>query len=190
MSIQHTINDELIRLCDERCLYPLPLSTPYARATRVVFLTAELNGLIRDPSLLEVEVEETRMARLMADLQSFAEGLDVAIPKFLKPLDNGRDGVWEFRRRKPRPSIRVFARFGRRDVLILTHAVKRRKLDGRTDPGWRAEIRRAKLIWRQLFAALPITGGKISDYLSEPFHLNRNNQIRRGDAPLGTLEPF
>jgi hypothetical protein len=189
MSIRDTIDDELIRLCDDNRLFPLPLSTPYAQAARAAFLTAELNDVLRDPSLLEVE--ETRMARLMADLQDFAEGLDVAIPTFLKPLNNGHDGVWEFRRRKPSPSIRVFARFGRRDVLVLTHAVKRGQLGGRADPGWSAEIRRAKFIWRQLFATtLPITGGKISDYLSEPFHLNRNNQRRRLDAPLATLESF
>jgi len=189
MSIQEQTDGELIRLCDENRLFPLSLSTPSARPARAVFLTTELMAMVRDPALLDVD--EIRMATLLADLQSFAEGLDVAIPTFLKPLSAGKRGVWEFRRRKPRPSIRVFALFSRRDVLVLTHAIKRAALGARRDPGWNEEIRRAKFIWRDLFLeAHPITGGNISDYLSESFHINRNNQIRRGDAPIATLEPF
>jgi hypothetical protein len=181
-----SINELLIRLAEADRLVPLPRSVPRAKQWRAVFLGSALHQQILQPDRLDID--EIRAAHLLADLQSFAEGMDVGVPGFLKPLSGGRDGVWEIRRRKPRPSLRVFALFGRRDVIVLTHAITRNALAGRSDPAWRTEIRRARFIWRQLLPDhAPLIGGKISDYLSPPYHLDRSGDIQGGDLELECL---
>lgn len=182
-----SIEEALIRLSEADRLVPLPRSAPWARQCRATFLGSALHQQILQPDRLDID--EIRAAHLLADLQSFAEGLDVGVPGFLKPLSGGRDGVWEIRRRKPRPSLRVFGLFGRRDVLVLTHAITRNTLADRSDPAWRTEIRRARFFWRQLLPDhAPLIGGKISDYLSPPFHLDRGGFRRRGDCDLAALD--
>jgi hypothetical protein len=182
-----SIDDVLIRLAEADRLVPLPRSVPTAERCRAVFLGSALHQQILQPASLDID--EIRAAHLLADLQSFAEGMDVGVPGFLKPLSGGRDGVWEIRRRKPRPSLRVFALFGRRDVLVLTHAITRNALAGRSDPAWRTEIRRARFLWRQLLPDhAPLIGGKISDYLSPPFHLDSSGDVRQGDPDLASVD--
>jgi hypothetical protein len=92
--------------------------------------------------------------------------------------------------RKPRPSIRVFALFARRDVLVLTHAVPRGELADRKDPAWSTEIRRARHLWRQLLPHVPpMTGGNIGDiYRNLPHQPGWPAPARR--RALATLEPF
>lgn len=187
MSFGQVSDEDLIRLCDARRLIPLPLSTPLATPARKLFLTTDLMHALRAPA--ELDVDEVRLAKLVADLQSMAEGMNVAIPGFLKPLGGGRDGVWEVRQRRPRPAVRVFTLFARRDLLVLTHAIKRQSLDGKGDPQWAREIRRARFMWGQLFdGSAPLRGGWISDYLSGGYFLSTDGTIRYGDAPLAALD--
>jgi hypothetical protein len=113
--------------------------------------------------------ERERWIQLEAKLSVFIEG-GLIVPGYLKCLDPCQDGVWEVRARKPKPSLRVFGRFARVDVLVLTHAMPRSALSDPDDTDFPREIRNCKIYWRQLFHPFPeepVSGTSIHDFISD-----------------------
>jgi hypothetical protein len=93
----------------------------------------------------------------------------------LKRLEPHSAEVWEIRERD-NPGIRIFFRFVEKDCLAATNIRFVRDLFGvrwfrnglEIWPAWRAEIRRCKAIWRNLFLTHPPHSGvKLDDYISD-----------------------
>lgn len=145
---------------------------------RNVFLTPSVMAqLSPDTSEHDFEMEAGRLRRR---LESIVVGDPLVVGHRrdkvcdLKRLDPSSDEVWEIRER-PDPGIRVFFRFVEYDCIAATNIRLVRHLfafwwkRSGADywPAWRAEIRRCKAIWRNLFVTYaPHSGVRINDYLS------------------------
>lgn len=101
--------------------------------------------------------ETARYMALQARLEIFVSDNPIT-STYLKPLRPLQDGVWEVVNKKPNPSLRVFGLFATRDVFIGTHIQLRNVLGGLGHPQWKAEIRRARFEWNQLFDCGPLIG--------------------------------
>lgn len=88
----------------------------------------------RDPD----EKERQKWAKVEAAFSHFIEGgwVDENLVKQLRPY---KFEHWEFRCRRPRPSIRVFGRFAMPDVFIATHPMPRTLLGGMNSPQFEHE---------------------------------------------------
>lgn len=95
---------------------------------------------------------ELRIAQLQADLEVFVEGRSID-PKYLFLLYPMRDGVWEIRSVRDRPSIRVLGLFACKDVFIATNHALREDLGDWNSREWKAVQREARAEWRRLFGA-------------------------------------
>ncbi len=95
-----------------------------------------------------------RWAQLEADIGTFVEGGFIT-DKLVKQLKDPKYEHWELISRRPAPSLRVFARFAKPDVLVGTHACQRQQLGGM----WSAAFEHEKLVcedhWKA--AGLPTT---------------------------------
>lgn len=120
------------------------------------------------------EVEEIRLSSILrADLEVFVEGglLRVSLGgrgyslEDMKCLENA-DEVWELKSENKR-GIRVFGRFGQKDVFIATNWQWRNALGKYNSKEWGRQITKCKRKWKQLFPThSPHTGGTIDDYLT------------------------
>ena len=84
------------------------------------------------------ENERRCWAKVEAAFSHFIEG-GLVTENLVKQLRDYKHEHWEFRCRKPRPSIRVFGRFAMPDVFVATHAVFRTSLGGIRSPKWEHE---------------------------------------------------
>jgi len=95
---------------------------------------------------------QARWAQLEADIGSFVEGGFIT-EKVLKQLKPSKYEHWELISRRPKPSLRVFCRFAKPNVLVGTHVQARKELGGM----WSARFEHEKLVceehWKQ--AGLP-----------------------------------
>lgn len=173
MSIQQTLSD---RANEGQLVELLPLLP--APVVRAVWLTEEVleqldPGTANDDFALEA-------GRLRRRLEGVVKGHRLVVGNRqskacdMKRLEPSSDEVWEIRER-PNPGIRVFCRFVEFDCLAGTNVQLVRTLfarwwiraDGDFWPGWNAEIKRCKAIWRNLFVSYPPHSGvSINDYLS------------------------
>lgn len=100
------------------------------------------------------EKEQARWARLEADIDVFVTGEHVT-DKLIKQLLPRKFEHWELRSTRPKPSLRVFGRFGRPNVFIGTHACLRKDLGGMNSPEFEQEKLVCEEHWKA--AALPDT---------------------------------
>ena len=142
MSIAQSIID---RIGEGRlsALAVFPLS---ATRIRRMYITDELREALNNPSSEDVE----RFARLEADLGTFVTSPTID-PKYLQLLLPVRNGVWEIRSVRPRPSIRVVGLFADKDLFVATQHYLRAPLGGFNTREWRDAIERAKATWTNLF---------------------------------------
>jgi hypothetical protein len=145
-----SIDDEILDRCRRGMLFPLrPLARGMA-IRRAMFVSEGLNAILTspegDPSW------ELRIAQLQADLEVFVEGRSID-PKYLFLLYPMRDGVWEIRSVRDRPSIRVLGLFACKDVFIATNHALREDLGDWNSREWKAVQREARAEWRRLFGA-------------------------------------
>lgn len=87
------------------------------------------------------EKERQCWAKVEAAFSHFIEG-GLITEDLVKQLKPPKYEHWEFRCRKPKPSIRVFGRFVMPDVFVATHPRPRKGLGGM----WSAEFEMEKLV--------------------------------------------
>lgn len=137
-------------------LTPAKPVASWAAEPRVVLLCEAIKADIIGGSQSLDEKERQCWAKVEAAFSHFIEGgwVDENLLKQLRPP---KFEHWEFRCRRPRPSIRVFGRFVMPDVFVATHAVSRRLLGGM----YSSEFEHEKLVcedhWKSAGLEAPFT---------------------------------
>ena len=104
------------------------------------------------------EKERQSWAKVEAAFSQFIEG-GLITEDLLKQLEPGKLEHWEFRCRKPKPSIRVFGRFAGPDLFVATHLRPRAMLGGM----WSPQFEQEKLVCEDHWRA-----AGLSDPFSDP----------------------
>jgi hypothetical protein len=122
-------------------LVPAKPITAWAGERRAVLLCRPISEALIGGRSDPDEKERQSWAKVEAAFSHFIEGGYVTedLVKQLLPLKYEH---WEFRCRRPRPSIRVFGRFVMPDVFVATHPMPRTLLGGM----WSAEFEHEKLV--------------------------------------------
>jgi hypothetical protein len=118
------------------------------------------------------------MAR--AVLEAFVDGKWITIKSNPKSraemgiLCPHKDGIWEIRDVKPRPSLRILGSFVRKDVFIALAPYERVELGAKGSEGWANALQNYKAQWTTLFNRhQPMSGGSYpDDYISLARHLD------------------
>ena len=105
---------------------------------RVVLLCRPVREAIEDGRRHPDDKERQSWARVEAAFAHFIEGGSVT-ENLVIQLQPGKFEHWEFRCRRPKPSIRVFGRFARPDVFVATHHRPRQLLGGMNSPEFEHE---------------------------------------------------
>jgi hypothetical protein len=131
---------------------------PWSVEKRVVLLCEPIRASLvagrQDP---DEKVRES-WAKVEAAFSHYIEG-GLVTEDLLKQLIDKKHEHWEFRCRKPRPSIRVFGRFAMPDVFVSTHAVYRKQLGGMWSPAFEHEKLVCEEHWAKVGLAAPFTDG-------------------------------
>jgi len=172
-----SIYDELIYRVNEGRLFRLLPELPRIGLVRQTFISQEIRNLCEGP--WHSAAWEARCGSLRADLDRFIGGDVIPVAakpyrgktSYLKRLDPDSDEVWEIRSRDPKPGIRVFGRFARKDVFVALTWEEREPLLGPGSREWRDARVACKTEWTKLFPAYePISSGaNFHDYLSNFF---------------------
>jgi hypothetical protein len=125
----------------KRLLVPFKPITNWAGEPRVVLLCEPIRKAIEEGRNDPDEKERQCWAKVEAAFSHFIEG-GMVTEDLVKQLEPYKFEHWEFRCRKPRPSIRVFGRFVMPDVFVATHPRPRSLLGGM----WSEEFEHEKLV--------------------------------------------
>lgn len=108
-----------------------------------------------------------RWERLEADISFFVEG-GLVNRSLLKQLDPKKFEHWNLRSVRPRPSMRVFGRFGISDLFIATHVVERPTLGEKWSLNWEMQKLVCEDHWRDALGKFPpFRGATYQDYITE-----------------------
>lgn len=110
-------------------LTPAKPIASWAGEPRAVLLCEPIRTEIANGSVSADEKERQCWAKVEAAFSHFIEG-GLVHDNLVKQLLPPKFEHWEFKCRKPRPSIRVFGRFIMPDVFVATHAMPRNLLGG------------------------------------------------------------
>ncbi len=113
----------------------------WAAEPRVVLLCKPIREAIEAGRSDPDERERQCWAKVEAAFSHFIEGCFIT-EDLVKQLGPYKLEHWEFRCRRPKPSIRVFGRFAMPDVFVATHPRPRSLLGGM----WSAEFEHEKLV--------------------------------------------
>jgi hypothetical protein len=176
MSILEEVND----LCRRGELFRLlpPIASPLPQRGRLLYVSSEIQNWLIGP--WPDEGQEYRWKVLRADLEAFVEGKRMTLSRnrqlaprthcHLAQLKRPAEEVWEFRLRRPKPSIRVFGRFAARDFFVALTWTYRLDLGPQGSEVWDSEKQRCVAEWRRLFFGAtyqPLTNGSYpDDYIS------------------------
>lgn len=173
-----SIKSELKRLVIEEvlwCVEPFPGDQP----ARMVLLATGLNAILASAT------SESRIGRLLANLQDVVAGGDISLSfeafkhknATFGLLSPSAEGTWELRSRDPKPGLRVFGRFADQDTFVGVDWWPRSKpLDGfdKNPLGDRNSLEyqfaqiAVEQFWDTHLAHIaPIIGAQCSDYFSE-----------------------
>jgi hypothetical protein len=166
----HCRNGTLFRL--------LPLAvSPLRQQGRLLHVSKDIQTQLVGP--WRDREQEHRWKVLRADLEAFVEGKRITLPadrnlapkrpSHMAQLKPANDEVWEFRLRRPRPSIRVFGRFAKKDFFVALTWAYRADLRALGSDEWRNERLGCRAEWERLFHGLhkPVTAGSYpNDYIS------------------------
>ena len=152
---------------------------------RPMFVGPEVQQLIDGPWLNAAA--EARGGELLANLQFIAAGSEIpicVIPFKAKDATMGllnpiADGVWDIRRQKPSPGMRVVGRFAQQDMFLALISASRSKsveylsrgpLGDRDSPEWQKVISETRSLWQSLMPMWPpVTGDDPSAYFSDNY---------------------
>ena len=150
---------------DSGLLAPAIPIADWAGCPRVVLLTKTTRDAINAGRNHVDEKERQCWAKVEAAFSHFIEG-GLVTEDLVKQLKPEKFEHWEFRCRKPRPSIRVFGRFAMPDVFVATHPRPRNELGGM----WSLQFEIEKLVcedhWRSSILESPFTDAPIFRYES------------------------
>lgn len=110
-------------------------------------MTRPLMETLTDGIASSDAVTLARWEKLEADISHFVEGgyINWGLMKWLEPK---KQGFWELKSIRPRPSLRVFGRFAHEDVFVGTHVVERAGLKGKWSLEWELEKLACEESWR------------------------------------------
>ena len=176
MSIIEAVN---ALLADGR-LYRVPQSLPEGLPQiRVIYASGLIRTLLSGIGLNTRG--KIRVGELQADLDYFMDGRRLD----LRPLGNIREyaymavlepvhnDIWEIRSIDPKPSIRLFGSFVKRNQFVVFTWAWRKELGGRYAKEWRAVIQEFKEEWQAYFGALrPLSGSYPDAYLTNARVIN------------------
>lgn len=111
------------------CLAPAKPIADWAGQPRVVLLCKPIRDAINAGRNDGDEKERQCWAKVEAAFSHFIEG-GLVTDDLVKQLKPEKFEHWEFRCRRPKPSIRVFGQFAMPDVFVATHARPRALLGG------------------------------------------------------------
>jgi hypothetical protein len=157
-------------------LVPATPVTDWEGEPRAVLLCEPIRKAIEAGRIDPDEKMRQRWAKVEAAFSHFIEGgwVDENLVKQLVPH---KFEHWEFRCRRPRPSIRVFGRFAMPDVFAATHHRLRGDLGGMNSPEFEHEKLVCEDIWRSAGLGAPFTGAPLFAYESYITH-NANRKPR------------
>jgi hypothetical protein len=109
-----------------------------------------------------------RWDRLRADLSHFVEN-GLMTWATMKWLDPQKYEHWEFKSRRPRPSLRMFGRFAQPNVFAGTHIVERAPLGAKWSLNWELEKLICEDEWKRALGddAPFFHGGAYETYITE-----------------------
>jgi len=139
---------------DGRLVAAKPIAEWSAEPRVVLMCGAMQEALAKGRSDPDVR-ERQSWAKVEAAFSEFIEG-SLITEHLVKQLKPYKFEHWEFRCRKPKPSLRIFGRFVMPDVFVATHVMPRKLLGGM----YSAEFEHEKLVCEDHWA---------SAGLSEPF---------------------
>ncbi len=119
-------------------LTPAKPIAAWAAEPRVVLLCEPIRDAIEKGSASADEKERQCWAKVEAAFSHFIEG-GLVHDNLVKQLKPAKFEHWEFKCRKPKPSIRVFGRFIMPDVFVATHPMTRNLLGGMYSPQFEHE---------------------------------------------------
>lgn len=132
-----------------------PISS-WAAEARVIFLCEPIRDAIEAGRSSTDEKERRSWAKVEAAFSHFIEGGFVT-EDLVKQLRPPKYEHWEFRCRKPVPSLRVFGRFVMPDVFVATHHMPRRILGGMWSPQFEHEKLVCEEVWKGIGLNDPFT---------------------------------
>ena len=149
-------------------LVPAKPIADWAGQPRVVLLCEAIRNAIDSGRNNPDERERQSWAKVEAAFAHFIEGGFVT-ENLVKQLKPEKHEHWEFRCRKPRPSIRVFGRFALPDVFVATHPRPRKGLGGMWSPAFEYEKLVCEDHWKAcgLGATFSDPGFRYEAYITE-----------------------
>lgn len=128
----------------------------WSAEVRVVLLCKPIREAIEAGRSDPDEKERQCWAKVEAAFSQFIEG-GLVTEGLVKQLLDYKHEHWEFRCRRPRPSIRVFGRFAMPDVFVATHAIFRNSLGGMRSPQFEHEKLICEDYWNEAGLGDPFT---------------------------------
>jgi hypothetical protein len=175
-----SIRDEIKARRDEGWLYRLSLD-PGSEEKRTLYVSKGIHALLVGP--WQDQPLQDRWLQIRADLDAFVDGSRITLPRdrqrspknptHMAQLRPANDEVWEYRHRRPEPSIRLFGRFAEKDSFIALTWEYRADLGAFRSREWRNAKLRWITEWRWLFywAYEPLRGRYPDDYISNYYLL-------------------
>lgn len=175
-----SIDDEFQRGIEAGEVSYLELSLPSDPVARVMLVHRDFRNVLDGP-WADTRAER-RFGRLRADLERFVIG--GAITMSLHPrehrtaymglLEPPRRGIFDIRSRDPKPGIRVFGGFPRKDVFAAMHYEFRSKAPdwsakepiAGNEHRWQWAIHECETRWKKVFSQPPLTGAQPSDFIT------------------------
>ena len=148
-------------------LVPARPIADWAAEPRIVLLCEPIRVALDEGRRAENEAERQCWAKVEAAFSHFIEG-GLVTENLVKQLKEYKFEHWEFRCRKPRPSIRIFGRFVLPDVFVATHPMPRSVLGGMNSP----QFEREKLVCEDHWNAAGLT-----DVFSDPPDFRYENYV-------------
>jgi hypothetical protein len=168
-----SLEDQIKGLCDSGILCLIQQSWPGLPMKRWFYAFETVKTLLLGP--WNTQKEADRAMELRAEIDWFIDGKTIYVrpdceegtKALLARLHPASDEVWEFRSIKPKPSLRVFGTFARKNIFIASNWEYRTYLGAEDSEEWAEAITQFKSIWQNSFPSLdPLHGSYPNDYLS------------------------
>jgi hypothetical protein len=166
MSIQEQVN----KLCDDGLLVKVEQSWPGLPERRTIYVTPSLVTLLEGP--WHEVIWEKRWYRARQQIDEFIDGTRLTLrsaPRksstcFMSLLEPESNEIWEIRCRDPKPGLRIFGSFIKRDTFVALTCAPHECLTSEED--WDRAIQQYKTEWEKHFNEPAFRGPYPNDYLT------------------------